>query len=232
METVFVSSFGEFHELIRRFLNNRQVLFRGHNRVDWNLVPRIGRKEYAKLNHDKFFASFRRRATEFLEVEPKNAWDWLAVAQHHGLPTPLLDWSYNPLVAAYFAVFPLEDEDCVVYAYYDSEPIETEHVMPEDYEGVGRLVPRGIAQRIVRQSGNFTFHSPYNLALEKAVGPNDFFVRIVIRKKYRREMIYELDKYGFNRMTLFPDLDGLCSYMAWSGGSAVRGFWTGAGKST
>jgi hypothetical protein len=52
-------------------------------------------------------------------------------------------------------------------------------------------------------------------------------IRIVISKKYRKEMIYELDKYCINQMTLFPDLDGLSRYMAWSARSDVRSFWTG-----
>jgi hypothetical protein len=73
----------------------------------------------------------------------------MAVAQHHGLPTPLLDWSYNPLVAAYFAVFPDEGRDAAVFAFFDASQIDTAKTKPGDFKGVGRIVPRGVAQREV-----------------------------------------------------------------------------------
>jgi hypothetical protein len=230
METVRIKSFNEFHNLTRRFLSNRLVIYRGHNDVTWPLVPKAARPEYRNLDYSVFFPSFKRRAVEFLDVQPETEWDWLAVAQHHGLPTPLLDWSYNPLVAAYFAVFPEEDRDAAVYAFYDDSPIDTAKTKPSDFKGVGRIIPRGVAQRIVRQGGIFTFHSPTSLPVGKSLARTDILVEIVIDRSYRREMIVELDKYGINRMTLFPDLDGLCAYMSWSGLDGVRTFWKTFGK--
>lgn len=212
---ITVSGSVELHQAFAQYRKSNRWVFRGHARVDWLLVPKAGRPEFSASSPDSYFEAWRRLATQFPDMSAQTEWDWLATAQHHGLATRLLDWTYNPLVAAYFAVCEEREEDAVIYAFYPNRYARAEDVSPTGFDGIGMWRPRGVAQRIVRQGGVFTIHGPPNLPVEGNLAAGEELDRIVVQSEYARELVFELAHYGIHRMSLFPDPDGLSAHVNW-----------------
>ena len=86
-------------------------VYRGMADARARLLSRLDRLGGIDPPHSKIgleehiFRNFKKYARPFLTMPPQNDWELLAGAQHHGLPTRLLDWSYSPLIAAHFATY-------------------------------------------------------------------------------------------------------------------------------
>jgi hypothetical protein len=82
--------------------------FRGLSDRDYRLETTLIRLggDYAPLERHllRNFKKYARRSV----VEQDSIWHWLSVAQHYGLPTRLLDWTYSPYVALHFATANIE----------------------------------------------------------------------------------------------------------------------------
>lgn len=220
-----VNSFAKLHEILSSYRKDNRWQFRGHSNTEWELIPKVGRAEFPESDDEKIFRAWKRRAVEFVSVPYGDDWGWLSIAQHHGLATRLLDWTFNPLAAAYFAVSENYESDAVIFAYRTSWFIDTkEEANPFEVSGIKKFKPTGVAQRIVRQGGLFTIHENPDISMEKAIEEGNIIEKIIIENHYRKELMFELSHYGINKATLFPDLDGLSAYINWA--TANRTYWT------
>lgn len=101
--------------------------YRGHAKDTWKLIPTLFRQftngtsdintatVYRNLEQ-LLLMKFKAYARPHISFEPNTDLAWLALAQHHGMPTRLLDWTENPLVALFFALMEKTETNAVVWA--------------------------------------------------------------------------------------------------------------------
>jgi len=196
------------------------VIYRGLEDVGYTLQPKVGRpgikfkgKDLTPQNEKRIIELFKRRSTGLTPLNAADEWELLAIARHHGLPTRLMDWTRNPLVAAYFAVRRKLDCDSVIYAWRcPKECLSTCLEKPFEINEVTRYIPRHVVARIRAQSGLFTAHPyPYSPLQEPGL------VKLLIPNKdeLRKQIKRSLWRLGVDEATMYPDLDGTARHIEW-----------------
>ena len=212
-----------FHELFRAYRSHDGLgnWFRGQSDSSWPLLPKAGRKEYFLPDNRDLgrFHDWCKNAVAYCKL-PKNKIESLSIAQHHGLATRLLDWTMNPLVAAYFCCIENQETDGSIYILETPDKLANDNLNIEDLKshiGVIGYMPRFISPRMLNQRALFTIHCdarkeiPITESILKNGRKNQ--IKILIAAELKKEITKMLDDYGINRVSLFPDLDGLSLYM-------------------
>lgn len=211
-----------------------ELWFRGHADRDWILTPSVFRERSLEENEVNLINQFRQQAASVASMNSMDQWSWIVYAQHFSLPTRLLDWSTNPLVALYFACGDTDKEaDGCFYILEpkllnqkasgsradlvnspslltDSNPILKDYLpgsIPKH-----NLHPRAVLapmafDRIRFQSGTFTVSSNPEGSIESELENSDALSRIIVKQEGKDQIRFELEILGFDEATVFRDLD-------------------------
>jgi len=234
---VKLSSWKYFSDYINQeLLDYTTYVYRGHGNSAWKLEPTLDRiiKSPTSLERQRHLDNFKyetrgRRGSHppILEYES----DWWALGQHHGLATPLLDWTESPFVGLYFAASVAYTEKHKNYAIFamsqNAINHKNQHILNNDniklingHKPTVKIVrPQSDENsRLVSQRGLFT-RGPNNVDLETWIKmhPNVTsrameLIKISIPNTTTQDCLRYLNRMNINHSTLFPDLTGASSY--------------------
>jgi hypothetical protein len=241
MQAISVSTWNEFVALSAELDG---WAFRGQQDANWALLSSLSRylesfipdKASWRLREERAIRIFRRKAHNYLP-DPSvldNDLRCLALMQHHGAPTRLLDFTKSPFVAAFFAL-ESATSDAAVFAL--NTPMLW-HAEPSGQSGLGResidprrpgnlekhflsnenaIVwtgePTEMDRRLVAQSGTVVVPGMLGKSLDEILVGYDcdgtLLRKIVLPQHMRDDAMRALYRMNITNATLFPDLDGL-----------------------
>ena len=237
-----VSQYVEISEDIVRELKLRNATihpwYRGQADHTWPLKPSLYRPN---INIDARFErelirDFRIKCADFINIKPQSDTDWLFLAQHHGLPTRLLDWTENPLVALYFATKGRFDADGRVWIVHpwrlNEGSIDRISVPTTDSSDFKKYVVDIGSPEVSRelqaedpmafrafysfrrsnsQAGVFTMHGKRVQGIDKMprFEKKDFLFSVLIKKERKLKLQKELYRLGIHEWGLFQSLESL-----------------------
>ncbi|HVK94857.1 MAG TPA: FRG domain-containing protein [Noviherbaspirillum sp.] len=234
---IAIQAVGDLSRQVRALDSGHRWLFRGQTNSAWNLSPSVHRG-YSPQQERYLTNEFRVRArSRYVTCPDSNDYPgWLALMQHYGLPTRLLDWTYSPLVAAFFSVHPNVaapaehgSRDACIWALAADKLNQTQGFEPlifpldaasyepliapafknrEEHDSVGVAMALEHDARIQLQQGAFTIHSS-RIPLDLLEGSDAWLRKLVIPAPDVDGFFKELNVLGIRQFNLFPDLSAL-----------------------
>jgi type I restriction enzyme M protein len=196
-------------------------VFRGHANSSYNLLPSVGRGGHTSRSPEKYekslFDIFRREAVGYISSTPSDDWEWLSLAQHHGLPTRLIDWTNNILAALYFAVDSHPNADGEVFALHAPNKASERKVAgsPFTISKPIKYYPNLVTPRIRAQEGLFVVCSNLEIPLDQGLRTDWSIEKLRILKENKEKIRYTLFRLGVHESSIYPDINGLSSRLRW-----------------
>jgi hypothetical protein len=240
----------DWHELARTLQSLDGWAFRGEQSADWDLFSSLSRRLVRFCPDESQWPErearamriFRRKAHNYLQDHRVLEDDLrtLAMMQHHGAPTRLMDFTKSPFVATFFAlehaieeaaVFALDTPRLWASAPRFDKSLTRDHIDPrkpghfERYFAPNKLPllwagePSEMDRRLIAQSGLFLVPGVLQMTLDQILSEYEadgsLLIKIVVPPRLREEAMKALYRMNVTHATLFPDLDGLARSMGY-----------------
>lgn len=241
MITIDISTIDELLQFLKALAarHKQGLWYRGEENSALTLVPSIQRSE-KRLQIERFITNdFYIRAKQIFKNPPEkhNYSEWVALMQHHGLPTRMLDWSKSPLIAVFFATETYQqypDTDACVWVLAPNllnqmegfgdciYPIDADTAQEMLLPAFKHLHHNPVLEnkilacystdshlRMYSQQACFTVHN--SLRRLEDICSEEMLYKIIIPHDRKQYFLESLRVFGITESFLYPDLDHISS---------------------